>query len=79
MSEPNVEAVIAAAAKRSRKPADQAVSNPTPAAPAVQPVTLTAKAPVEVAADDPQLANLMRAGLSEDEARKLVSDLRRMW
>ena len=92
MSEPDVEAVIEAAAKRNRsriKPADPVPADPPAAEPTVtgqpagpvpvQPVTLQAMTEPVVADDDPQIVNLMRVGLTAAEARKLVTDQRRMW
>ncbi len=46
----------------------------------IQRVSLQGKAePLPVADDDPQILNLMRTGLTAEQARKLVHDMSRMW
>jgi hypothetical protein len=81
MSEPDVAAVIKAGRSRAAAPVEltQAVPVEAPASRPIQPVTLQGKALVEPSPDDPQIGNLMRRGMTEAEALKLVSDIRRMW
>lgn len=66
MSEPNVEEVVQAAAERESRPR-------------VQKVNMSAKGEVTVPEDDERVANLVRMGMTEVEARAAVTTVTRMW
>jgi hypothetical protein len=79
MSEPDVEAVIAAEARTAAAEATAAAAEADlealkAAQPrAIQKATLTSKPAVVVGEDDPRVAALMRAGLTADQAKNAVA------